>query len=470
MQINWRQEVEKRKEELLQDLFGLLSIESTLDEESAKPGAPFGSKVAEALDSFLHIGKRDGFSTKNVDGFAGHIEHGSGEGLIGVLAHVDVVPANEGWTTPAFAPEIREGKLFARGAIDDKGPAMAAYYGLKIVQELGLPLSKRVRLILGADEESKWRCVEHYFQVEEKPEAGFTPDADFPLIAAEKGFYDIKSSGALESAEAKEGQWLLQSFEAGQRVNMVPDQVVASLVGEGDVFELKEQFQDFLLTNRLQGYATESNEDVKFFIRGRGHHGSEPEKGLNAPLELARFLQTVSLDAQGERYIQMMNDLLVDSFAGEKLGIVAKDAELGDLTVNAGVFSYTYGVEQKLRINIRYPLSANGEAALEAIRQKLAAYGLQVGEVDHKNGLALPKDHPLVVTLKKVYEEHTGDRSEPLAIGGATYARAVENCVAFGPVFPGKPETAHQTDEFIEVEDLLRATAIYAQAIYELAK
>nr|WP_044642130.1 dipeptidase PepV [Risungbinella massiliensis] len=470
MQINWRQEVEKRKEGLFQDLFALLSIESTLDEENAKPGAPFGPKVAEALDSFLHIGKRDGFVTKNVDGYAGHIEHGQGEGLIGVLAHVDVVPANEGWTSPAFAPEIREGKLYARGAVDDKGPAMAAYYGMKIVQELGLPLSKRVRLILGADEESKWRCVEHYFQVEEKPEAGFTPDADFPLIAAEKGFYDIQSSGSLEPAEAVEGQWLLQSFEAGQRVNMVSDQVVASLVGDGDVFELKEQFQDFLLTNRLQGYATESDEDVKFFIRGRGHHGSEPEKGLNAPLELARFLQTVFLDAQGKRYIEMMNDLFVDSFAGEKLGIVAKDSELGDLTVNAGVFSYTQGVEQKLRINIRYPLSADGGVALETIRQKLATYGLQVGEVDHKKGLALAKDHPLVATLQQVYEEHTGDRSKPLAIGGATYARAVENCVAFGPVFPGKLETAHQTDEFIEVEDLLRATAIYAQAIYELAK
>lgn len=470
MKINWREEVEKRKESLLSDLFQLLSIESILDEESAAPGAPFGKNIQEALEMFLHLGERDGFSTQNVDGYAGHIEYGAGQELIGVLAHVDVVPANEGWTTPAFSPEIREGKLYARGAIDDKGPAIAAYYGMKIVKELGLPLSKRVRLILGCDEESKWRCVKRYFQVEEKPSLSFTPDADFPLIAAEKSFYDIQLSGKLSSVSPKEGEWILHSFRAGQRVNMVPDLAVASLVGEGDVFELKESFQEFLLEHQLQGYATESDHDLQLVVRGRGHHGSEPEKGQNAALELAKFLHRVPLDSDGKQYINMIHHYLVDSFAGEKLEISAKNKEMGDLTVNAGVFSYQQGEEQQLRINIRFPLNVEKEELLAKIRDQFAVYGLTITDVDYKPGFSFPKDHPLVTTLQKVYQEQTGDLTPPKAIGGATYARALDSCVAFGPVFPGKEETAHQTDEYIEVEDLLRATAIYAQAIYELAK
>lgn len=468
MQVHWQQEVEKRKEALLKDLFQLLSIESVLDENDKKPGAPFGRKVAEALETFLDFGKRDGFSVRNLDGYAGHIEYGDGNGLVGVLAHVDVVPANEGWTSPAFSPEIRDGKLYARGASDDKGPAIAAYYGLKIIQELGLPLKKRVRLILGGDEESKWRCMDHYFQVEEKPDFGFTPDADFPLIAAEKGFYDIQFFSVL-SKEKADGEWVLERFDGGQRVNMVPDQVTTILTGQGNKEVLTEEFANFLTVHKLEGEVTESEKGLHLEIKGRGYHGSEPQKGLNAPLEMARFLHSISLDSNGSRYIEMLNELYVDSFDGSKLGIATKDEELGDLTVNAGLFHFENGQESSLRINIRYPLTADEKVVLDTVREKMARFGMEMRGVDHKKGLAFPKDHPLVATLLKVYREHTGDWTEPLAIGGATYARAVDNCVAFGPIFPGKMVTAHQTDEFIEVDDLLKAAAIYAQAIYELA-
>jgi len=470
-QINWHDEVLKRKEEMLDELKRFLQIESVLDESTAGPNAPFGKEIAKALEFMLSLGEKDGFRTKNVDGYAGHIEMGEGEELIGVLGHVDVVPAGDGWTSPPFAPEIRDGKLFARGAVDDKGPTMAAYFAMKIIKELELPLSKRVRLIMGTDEESLWRCMAYYFKKEEMPVMGFTPDADFPIIHAEKGFLDIKLVGEVgETAEASEDMWILKEWKAGQRVNMVPDLASATLVGNGDVFELKEKVQEFLLNRRIQGYAEENNEGVTIVVKGQAHHGSEPHRGLNAALELARLLQDVPLDPEGSRYIRMINELFVDSFFGEKLGIAQEEKILGPLTVNAGVFGYEQGGQRFARINVRYPLCGDHEEILQAVKERVEPYGLSIADVDHKAVHYCEENHPLVQTLMKVYEEQTGEPAQLLTTGGGTYARVLKKGVAFGPVFPGSEETAHQRDEYIAVDDLLKATAIYAQSIYELAK
>ncbi|MBD1373161.1 dipeptidase PepV [Hazenella sp. IB182357] len=468
--MNWKQEVESRKEQMIADLKDFLAIESTLDLSTAEVNKPFGKKVDDALQYMLDLGGKDGFHTKNVDGYAGHIEYGTGDELIGVLAHVDVVPAGDGWTSPPFSPEVRTGKLYARGAIDDKGPGMAAYYALKIVKESGLPLSKRVRLILGTDEETNWRCMKHYFSKEDMPSMGFTPDADFPIITAEKGLLDILLTGAIIPTNISDSTWVLEQFEGGQRVNMVPDVAICKLTGEGDVFDLKEKVQDILLQNRIQGYAEEADDHVKICVHGRAYHGSEPEKGLNAVLELAKILATIDLDSAGSAYVEMINRFLTDSFFGEKMGLSQADDVVGKLTVNAGVFQYAKNEESKLQLNIRYPLSGDKNAILSKVDECFQSYGLKIVDVDHKAAHYCEPDHPLVKTLSSVYEEQTGKKAELLAIGGGTYARALNVGVAFGPLFPGKEETAHQKDEFIELDDLFQATALYAQAIYELAK
>ena len=219
------------------------------------------------------------------------MEYGEGEELIGVLGHVDVVPPGDGWTTPPFAPEIRDGKLYARGAIDDKGPTMAAYFALRLIKELGLPLSKRVRLILGTDEENLWRDMAYYFEREEMPSMGFAPDADFPIIYAEKGLLDITlvGDGSAAAGEADAEAWTLARWEAGHRFNMVPDGARAVLEGSGDVFYLKMKYQDYLLQNRIRGYAQEADDHLLLVLEGRSHHGSEPDKGLNAGLEIGPF-------------------------------------------------------------------------------------------------------------------------------------------------------------------------------------
>lgn len=469
-QINWMNEVLQRKEFLLTKCQELLSIPSVLDETTAQKGAPFGQEIARALTYMLDLGQQDGFRTKNLDGYAGHIEMGEGEEDIGILTHIDVVPAGNGWTSPPFSPEIRNGRLYARGAMDDKGPTMAVYVAMKIVKELGLPLSKRVRLILGTDEETKWRCMRHYFRYEKMPTMGFSPDADFPMIIGEKGLLSLKLVGSLTEPATQAGKWTLAEFTSGERLNLVPDLAVVKLTGEGDVFALKEAFQSYLVEHRLQGYAEESDDDVQLQLHGIAHHAFEPNKGLNAALAMARFLAELPLDPQGARYIRLINERFVDSFFGEKLGIQQRDEWLGELTLNAGIFRYRAGDVQQISVNIRHPLSTDVDQLVSKIEKTAAEYQLRLESIEHLPAHYIHEDHPLITILSTVYEQQTGEPARLLTTGGGTYARLLKTGVAFGPVFPGKVETAHQCDEYIEIEDLLKATAIYAQAIYELAR
>ncbi|WBO88855.1 dipeptidase PepV [Bacillus tropicus] len=465
--INWTEEVAKRKDDLIRDTQQFLQIKSVWEEESAKEGAPFGEGVEKALSFMLHKGETEGFTSKNLEGYAGHLEMGQGEELVGILCHVDVVPEGDGWTTPAYSADIRDGKIFARGAIDDKGPTMAAYYAMKIVKELGLPLSKRVRMILGTDEESNWKCVDHYFKNEEMPTIGFAPDADFPIINAEKGISDIQV--VQNGSEEKKGTYELVSFESGRRLNMVPDFAEAVVIGE-DVNALTVAYEEYLQTAKKIGEAIVEGNTVTLQIKGISAHGSTPEKGENAGLLLANFLTTVALDGKGASFVSFATGTFTGDTLGEKAGISYKDDISGPLTVNVGRLSYTKENGGNLGLNVRYPVTTNFEETIAKLKEYVGTYGFEVADYSNSRPHHVDKDHELIRTLQRVYEEQTGEKAELLAIGGGTYARSLKAGVAFGPLFPGKEELAHQKDEYIEIEDLLKATAIYAQAIYELAK
>lgn len=473
MGVNWKKEAKKRQDAYLEKTTEFLSIPSVHDESSVQAGAPFGKPVAEALDYILKFCEESGFTTHNVDGYAAHAEYGTGDDIIGVLCHVDVVPAGDGWTSDPFKPEVRDGKLYARGAIDDKGPTMAAVFALKIIKDLGLPLKKRVRLIFGTDEESgDWTGLRTYFSKQPMPVMGFAPDANFPIITAEKGIlicHLVQQPGTL-STKGEDG-WTLTSFHAGNRVNMVPDKAEATLSGDGDVFAVKERFQSFLMEHRIRGYAEEQNEHLRLNLEGVSHHGMEPHKGLNAGLALARFLHALDLDERGHQLIGFVHDYFVDSFFGEKLGIAFEDDVNGKLTVNLGTLSYKHDGKAALGVNIRYPVKADFDGFMGKLKQAAQPFDFHIAPefVDQKPHY-VEKDHVLVQTLKKVYEAQTGEEATLLAIGGGTYGRALDTGVAFGPLFPGEAETAHQKDEYFDVENMMKAMAIYAQAIYELAK
>jgi len=475
--INWLAETQKRQEELLATTQAFLRIKSVLDPGTAHEGAPFGEGIREALNFALQVCQEAGMTIKDVDGFAAHAEFGAGDELIGILSHVDVVPEGDGWSTPPYAAEITDGKLVARGAIDDKGPAMAAIFAAILVLELGLPLSKRVRLIFGTDEESSWKCVNHYFKTEEMPTMGFTPDADFPLIYAEKGLTDLTwrqtsdAFRALNLPAVSQAEAALVSFKAGLRMNMVPDKaeaVLTPLTMTGT--QLIERYHQYLSEAGRAGHAEEGNGQVILKMEGVSVHGMDPGKGVNAGTMLLHFLGTLSLDARANLYVSFADRYLYHEHYGEALGIAQEDPEMGALTVNPGVFEYQADGDALFRVNIRYPHSVSFEQWSNALSGHLQARAFALEVVEHLTPHRVDPNHPLVTTLQRVYTEQTGEEAGIIAIGGATYGRSLDVGVAFGPLFPGRPDSAHQRDEYILVDDLIKATAIYAQAIYELAK
>jgi succinyl-diaminopimelate desuccinylase len=468
--INWMSEVEKRKDELIHDTQQLLHIKSLLDEENATEDAPLGEGVKEALQFMLDLGDKDGFVSKNVGNLAGHLEFGKGEELLGILCHVDVVPEGDGWTSDPFGAEIRDGKIYARGALDDKGPTMAAYYAMKIVKELNLPLSKRVRMIIGTDEESNWRCVEHYFEKEEMPTMGFAPDADFPIIYAEKGIsdFDIVQNASIQRQSEKSVQ--VVSFQSGRRYNMVPDFAKASLQMKDEQTKMVQEFESFLSTHQLKGKCFIENGLFELEIEGVSAHGMEPKNGKNAGLYLAQFLANQELDESSSPFFSLISEYLFNDSRGTNFGVHYRDDITGDLTINIGKLFYTIQDGGRLGVNLRYPVTNDMEKTKEILEKLLSEKGFSIENFTNSKPHHVDENDVLIQTLKKVYEEQTGEKAELISIGGGTYARSLKAGVAFGPLFPGREDIAHQKDEYMYIEDLLKATAIYAQAIYELAK
>ena len=470
MGFNWQKEVELRKDELIADTQKLLQIKSTLDEAAATPEVPFGPGIKEALDFMLQLGEADGFKTKNVDNYGAHLEMGNGEELLGILGHLDVVPAGEGWTSDPYSAEIRDGKIFARGALDDKGPTMAAYYAMKIIKDLGVDLNKRVRLILGTDEESDWRCMDHYFEKEEMPTIGFVPDADFPIIYAEKGIADFTLD--MEAKSTATESVAVKSFEAGQRFNMVPEaaKAIISLGSTNEENEWEVKYEQYLKENNLKGKVTVSNNEMIFTMEGISVHGMEPDNGLNAGLKLADFLVMMPLQGDDQAFFGFIHQYLSSESRGRKLGVAYTDEITGDLTINYGIITYKNGQAGKIAFNMRYPVTYDFENGWKTIEQIASKHQFKANIKTHLGPHHVDANSQLVKTLQNIYQEHTGEEPELLAIGGGTYARALKNAVAFGPLFPGREDIAHQKDEYIIVEDLLKATAMYAQAIYELTR
>ena len=462
MTIDFKQEVLNHKEDLLKDLFELLSVCSILGTDITEE-TPFGSGPREALDLILSFGKRDGYKTKLVENKAGHIEVGQGEELFGILGHVDVVPVVEAdWTSHPFKPEIRDGKIFARGSLDDKGPTMAAYYAVKLLDKLGVKWNKRVRVIVGSDEETGFRCVEAYFKHEEQPASGFTPDAMFPLVYAEKAraTFDHKLKFVDEDGQYN---YKLVKFNGGQVLNMVVASAKAEL--EGEASDIKEKFENFLAQEKLEGEVEVGN-TIKLTLKGKAAHGSTPQYGINGATKLAEFLSTLGLDNNGKNFVDYIVEKLANDPFGEKLGINYSDDEMGEATYNYGILEYD--LERKIGLvstDCRHPKKFDLVDRLNGIKVD----NIDIEVTSTKEAHYVPKDDELVTTLMDVYRKHTGDtKNDAFVLGGGTYARCLKKGVAFGLLFPGKEDTMHQANEYLEVEDLLLATAIYAEGIYKL--
>lgn len=459
--MDWLTHAKNRKDELVSELQQLIQIESVLDEENKTTDAPFGQGPLQALNFMLNKGTAANMIVKNIDNVAGHIEMGEGDELLGILCHVDVVPVGDGWTYPPFEGRVVDGKLFGRGAIDDKGPTMAAWLAMKMVKDSGIQLNKRVRLIIGTDEESGFRCVNHYFKKEEMPTIGFAPDADFPLINAEKGIAHIVLSQKNKRTPNEE----LISFAAGKRTNMVPD--IATAVLATVSAEAEMNFQKFLEENKLIGSFTKEDDRYIISVKGKSAHAMEPEKGRNAAVLLAKFL-TTELTGAGAEFVQFIVCVFGENHLGTALNLNYYDDMSGHTTLNPGIVSFNEdgGV---IEISMRYSVTYSFEEKITAAQMIVENQPFTLDVVRNSAPHYVPEDDELVKTLVDVYQKYTNDFSKVLSTGGGTYARVMKKGVAFGSLFPGEPDVAHQKDEFVVIDNLVTAAAIYAEAIVRLA-
>ncbi|MGB5947485.1 dipeptidase PepV [Paenisporosarcina sp.] len=460
--MNWMEEAKNKQTELLTDLQQLIQIPSVLDEEQSSSSQPFGPEPLKALEWMLQKGQEAGMTVKNIDQMAGHIEMGEGEELLGILGHVDVVPAGKGWTYPPFEGHIENDRLYGRGAIDDKGPTMAAWMAMKLVKEAGIPLNKRVRLIIGTDEESGFRCVERYFEKEEMPHIGFAPDADFPIINAEKGIATLRfTTTKLDEDEQ------LHSFQAGTRTNMVPDLATAVVQLKHDTLE--NDFEQFKKEHNLQGSVAFEHDVVVLTLEGKSAHAMEPNEGVNAGVYLAEFLKGIVTTSGSKTFVDFVSTSFLNDSRGHAFALNYQDEMSGDTTLNAGILSFDSAIGGTVDVSLRYSVSFEFDKNVTKCQTLLRENSISVDVVSNSTPHYIEESDELIQSLSRVYERQTGEKASLLSIGGGTYARVLTKGVAFGMLFPGEKDVAHQVDEFVDIPNLIKAVAIYADAICELA-
>lgn len=414
---------------MLETLKKLVSIKSIAGRQEMPH--PFGDGPAEALEYMLAQAEAMGFKTVNKGNY-GYAEIGSGEKLIGILAHLDTVDAGKDWNYPPFEATVENGRLYGRGTIDDKGPAVASLFAMKDILDQGVP-GKRIRLILGQTEENgDWDDIEAYKENEDIPDYGFTPDGDFPAIYCESGIMIARLTMPLE----KSG---LEYAAAGTAPNVVPDKC-----------------QVRTAAGTYEGL-------------GKSCHGCAPWLGKNAITDAMRQIAA----AEGEEkqpFAGIYMRHVADMHHGEGLGIDFSDKDGTKVSVNPGIIR-TENNELSMDMDIRFPISVTSDQIVREMRKTLAPcedLGLTVEKSFEMPAVFMEKDGPVISRLLAAYRQVTGDLGEPLAIGGGTYARSMKNIVAFGPNFPGHENREHNSDEYLLLEDFYKLREIYRLALQNL--
>ncbi len=446
----------KYQDQMVKDLIDLIAIPSLKDESTVTKEQPFGFRCKEALDFMLNKAKADGFKVENVDGYAGVIQLGDNQKNFGLLGHLDVVPVDASeWDSDPFKAIVRDGIIVGRGANDDKGPTIAAYYALKMIKDLGLKMHTNAQLICGVDEESGMECMKHFAKVHQLPDFGIVPDACFPVVFGEKGIINLTFKGP-----KVEGF----SLNCGKRPNVVIGHSHAVVCQPLEA----TRFNDYLKYNNLIGNCYQDEEGSHYILEGKNCHGSTPQKGISAGLHMLAF---VGVAHNYPQLISLVN-LLRDCF-GSTLGIGHDGSHMSALTMNVGILDFNQN-DSKVVLDIRYPNDLEGSDVINKVESALGSLNYELIEKSDSKPLFVDPNSDWIQTCLRVYREISQDyNTPPLTMGGGTYARTLPNHVAYGAQFPKDvcPEWVggpHEKNEGFPIESLVKASAIYAKLISEL--
>lgn len=463
--------IENYKPEIIQKTQELIQIPS-INSQSPNPYKPFGENIDKALQYMLRLGSTLGFRTKNIDGYCGYIEFGKGKEIVGIIGHLDVVPEGQGWTFPPFSGTISDNKIYGRGAIDDKGPVIASLYAMKAVMD-NYKVNKRVRLIIGLNEENDWKCIEYYKKHEEFPTVGFSPDADFPCIYAEKSILSFYFS--TDFSNTNQNLISIKEIDCNNNaINVVPKFCSITLKVDSDKISMNDFTSNIKTIIDKYNFEIDiyqiNDEEVKLTSHGVQAHAAHPDLGINSISRLVIVVDNIFKNYNiNVELFDFFTKYINTEYNGKSLNIDFSD-ESGSLTLNVGFF----GIEKnilKIGMNLRVPVNTQIIEIENAFIRSTSSYpNVDFNMSRYQPSLYISKDNYLVKTLCNIYTKLTNSNKEPIAIGGATYARAFDNFISFGANLPGQKDMCHQTNEFISIDNLILASKIYSTAIYELAK
>ena len=458
--------IEKNSPQMVESLSEIVRIPSKYGEPNE--GAPYGEASRQALKFAMDLGRKLGFETVvNVDDRVCYIEYGTGSKVVGVFAHLDVVPEGDGWTYPPFGGEIHNNRVYGRGTVDNKGPFIASLYALHAIKECGLPLGDyRIRIVGGTNEEKGMDDMKYYVSRCGAPDAGFTPDGLFPMSFTERGInYYFMSYGLTEKSTSK---IRVAGLHGGEILNMVPDRAVAELEASdeteaGRVAELAEEYRR--TTGRDVTASLEGNR-ILLTSRGLCAHSCTPFNGKNAIVAILMFLDGLGIDGSMGAFLRFFAEKIGMTTDGSLLGMKRED-ECGRLTFSLSKMDVH---EDRLEwvVNIRYPYTYKDQVTADFTAQ-VAPAGMVMDKVDAHNTYRFPMDHPMIRTLRGVYEELTGKDSTPGHEGG-TYAQVVPGIVPFGSIFPGTPDLCHRPDECIDIDEYILDAKLFGNAMYALTR
>lgn len=410
--------------------------------------------VYKALEHVLRVGEELGFEVRSeLNGQVGVIEMGEGDEILGILTHIDVVPPGDMtlWETPPFEMVEKDGKLFGRGTLDDKGAVFASLYAMKAVKESGKKLYKKVQLIIGTQEEVQWTDMDAYVEKFTLPDYGFTPDGEFPLCNIEKGIVDAGFRFKVEECERKDGRYV-ESISAGYAVNSVPGKCVYTVATYDEGSKVDEE---------------------EITVMGKGVHSCQPEMGDNALIKAAK--EIAKGDFQENTFLKVAKLIAeyFDSMFGEKFGLASEDEYYNGEFIHRNVFTPTViktlaegeTTFIELSVNSRTAYGTDENEVVEVFNKWAEEND---GELIRSNGfdpVYISKDRPFMKEFAKAYEEETGLENEFVLAYGGSYAKAMPNIVSWGPIFLGEEDTCHVENEYINRESLLLNSKIFANAI-----